>query len=47
MDRTPVEQIGPYEKLLSGSLLVMAAGVLDSYTYMQDDGVLPVCRQET
>jgi uncharacterized membrane protein YoaK (UPF0700 family) len=39
MDRTPVEQIGPYEKLLSGSLLVMAAGVLDSYTYMQDDGV--------
>ncbi|GAD16285.1 YoaK family protein [Lentilactobacillus otakiensis] len=39
MDTQPIEPIGPYERLLSGSLLVMAAGVLDSYTYMQDDGV--------
>ncbi|WP_225367416.1 YoaK family protein [Lentilactobacillus parakefiri] len=36
MDKQP---IGPYERLISGSLLVMAAGVLDSYTYMQDGGV--------
>lgn len=39
MDKQPVEPIGPYERLLSGSLLVMAAGVLDSYTYLQDGGV--------
>lgn len=39
MDKQPMEPIGPYERLLSGSLLVMAAGVLDSYTYMQDGGV--------
>lgn len=39
MDTQPIEPIGPYERLLSGSLLVMAAGVLDSYTYMQDGGV--------
>lgn len=39
MDKQPIELIGPYERLLSGSLLVMAAGVLDSYTYMQDGGV--------
>lgn len=39
MDKQPIEPIGPYERLLSGSLLVMAAGVLDSYTYMQDGGV--------
>ncbi|MCW4399609.1 DUF1275 domain-containing protein [Lentilactobacillus parabuchneri] len=31
--------IGPYERLLSGALLVMTAGVLDSYTYIQDGGV--------
>ena len=31
--------IGPYERLLSGALLVMTAGVLDSDTYIQDGGV--------
>lgn len=31
--------IGPYERLLIGALLVMTAGVLDSYTYIQDGGV--------
>lgn len=31
--------IGPYERLLSGALLVMTAGVLDLYTYIQDGGV--------
>lgn len=33
------QQIGAYERLLSGALLAMAAGALDSYTYLEDGGV--------
>jgi uncharacterized membrane protein YoaK (UPF0700 family) len=33
------QQIGAYERLVSGALLAMAAGALDSYTYLEDGGV--------
>ncbi|GHP14883.1 hypothetical protein YK48G_23080 [Lentilactobacillus fungorum] len=39
------QQIGAYERLVSGALLAMAAGALDSYTYLEDGGVLPVFKR--